>query len=374
MRITCFFHPRSTYLPCTGIGRHINNMVLGLSQKKDIDLKLLVSKHYVDKVGQLDPRCPLRNLKITTFPMPENFTERMWKAFNYPKMDHWVEPADWLYSPAHTHIPLRRVPLAITIHDIQAFETQLPWSKTNQHRWFRYKWSQWVYKAIERSRIVFTASEFSKQRMIQLLGADPQKIVVVGNGVEQTFFDIATVDPTNLPRPVPEPYVLIVGGLRLKKGADYVLAVAKKLKENKSDLKIVVAGESEPLYKEAVKDIFNISLLGMVSDEKLPALVRAASSLLFLSLYEGFGIPAAEAMAAGTPVVVANCASLPEVVGSAGIVIEVNATAQIADTLIQLQADFKLREHYSQLGQERAKIFTWSRCVDRVQKALTEHH
>ena len=143
--------------------------------------------------------------------------------------------------------------------------------------------------------------------------------------------------------------------------------------DTNSDIQIVVAGDSEPEYIAAAKELPNIKLLGLVPDNDLPRLMRCASSLLFLSHYEGFGIPAIEAMATGTPPVVSNRASLPEVVGTAGIVVEPEDTAAIVDILIQLEENSQLRQDYSQRGKEHAKQYTWSRCVDLVQKAFCEY-
>jgi len=374
VHITSYIHPSRTYLPCTGVGRHINQILLGLDTKKDIDLKLIFSSQWLDKDKKLKLKSPLRELPYITFPTSENITERSWKIFGFPKMDRYIpNGTDWLYAPMETYIPVSKCPVAITLHDIQAFETNLPWSHTWQHKLFRFKWSGWVHRALSDCRIVFTVSEFSKQRMVTLLGADPQKIVVVGNGIEQCFFDIATVNPDSLSRPVSQPYSLIIGGLRLRKGADYILAVAKELQQNESELQIVVAGDSEPEYIAAAKELPNLKLLGLVPDSDLPRLIRCASSLLFLSHYEGFGIPAIEAMAAGTPSIVSNRASLPEVVGTAGIVVEPEDTANIVDILLQLQENSQLRRDYIQRGQEHAKQYTWTRCVDLVEKAFYEY-
>jgi glycosyltransferase involved in cell wall biosynthesis len=87
---------------------------------------------------------------------------------------------------------------------------------------------------------------------------------------------------------------------------------------------------------------------------------------LFLSRYEGFGLPAAEAMAAGTPAVVSDVASLPEVVGEAGIVVDPNATDHIVDILQSLRRDRKMQDRYAAAGRERAQTFSWGRCVDRL--------
>jgi glycosyltransferase involved in cell wall biosynthesis len=370
MKIISYVHPVRTYVPCTGVGRCINNFLLGLKDRDDIDLKLLFSKQWLGNDNRLDNRSPLSTLPFTTFSTNENVTERNWKMFGLPRMDKYIsEGTDWVYAPMETYIPISKCPVAITLHDIQAFETDLPWSKSWQHRLFRYKWSQWVYKALSDCRVVFTDTEFSKQRMIELLGANPQKIVVTGCGVEPNFFEVAKIDPS-VDRPIAAPYTLIIGGLRYKKGADYAIEVAKVLGRKRSDLQIAVAGESEPQYLAAAREYSNFMLLGKVSDTELTRLLRGASSLLFLSHYEGFGIPVLEAMAAEIPVIVADRASLPEIVGDAGIIVDPTIAEQIADIIVDLDRIPKLRADYIQRGRDRAASYTWSSCVDRIVSAF----
>lgn len=371
MKIISYVHPIRTYMPCTGVGRHINNLLLGLSNTDNIDLKLFFSNQWLTANERLDPRSPLSSLPFTTFPSAENTTERNWKILGLPRMDRYIpEDTNWLYAPMDTYIPVSKCPVAITIQDIQAFETNLPWSKSWQHRWFAYKWSLWVPKALKDYRVIFAGSEFSKQRMVDLLGADPKKIEVVGNGVDSSFFEIAKVDLTTLKPPIEAPYIVIVGGLRYKKGADYVLDVAKKLYQRQSDLQIIVAGESEANYIAATEENPNITLLGITSDLDLPRLLRCASSLLFLSHYEGFGIPPLEAMAAGIPAVVSDRASLPEIVGDAGIVVDPANAEAIVNILIDLYQMPQLRAEYIQRGQKHVAKYTWARCVDRVVNAF----
>jgi glycosyltransferase involved in cell wall biosynthesis len=345
----------------------MNNLVLGLNDRDDINLKLLFAKQWLIADGRLDSRSPLASLPFTTFSSNENRTEWAWKLFGLPPIDPYIPDAtDWVYAPMETYIPVTKCPMAISLHDIQAFETDLAWSQTWQHRLFAYKWSLWVSKVLANCRVTLTVSEFSKQRMVALLGADPRKIAVIGNGVESAFFEIAKIDPASLTPPIEAPYVIIVGGLRLRKGADYVLAVAKILQQRKSDLQIVVAGESELEYVTAAREYSNIKLLGMVSDLELPELLRCASSLLFLSPYEGFGIPALEAMAAGIPTVVSDRASLPEVVGDAGIVVDPTIAAPIVDILNDLHHLPQLRSEYIQRGYHHAATYTWASCVQRL--------
>ena len=371
MRVVSYIHPIRTYLPCTGVGKHINNMLLGLSDRDEIALRLLFSQQWLTLDKQLDPLSPLSPLPFTTFPTAENTTERTWKLLGFPQMDRYIAAdTDWVYAPMETYIPVSKCPVAITIHDIQAFEPNLPWSQTWQHRWFAYKWGSWVQKALTDCRVVFTVSEFSKQRMVDLLDANPNKIEVIGNGVDSSFYEIAKIDPASLQPPIDSPYVIIVGGLRQKKGAKDVLKVAKVLHQRKSDLHIVVAGDSEANYVAAAQEYPNITLLGMVSDLELPRLLRCASSLLFLSPYEGFGIPALEAMAAGIPAVVADRASLPEIVGDAGIIVDPTMSEAIVDMLVDLERMLQLRTEYIQRGYRHAARYTWSNCVDRLVTAF----
>ncbi|MEL6606250.1 MAG: glycosyltransferase family 1 protein, partial [Cyanobacteria bacterium J06614_10] len=90
-----------------------------------------------------------------TFSMPENVLERLWKLTGMPRMDRYVEGANWLLAPMETYFPTSRCPVAITLYDLQAFESDLPWSQSWQHRWFRYKWGRWASKSVQHSRIVF---------------------------------------------------------------------------------------------------------------------------------------------------------------------------------------------------------------------------
>ena len=369
--VFAYVHPSRTYLPCTGVGRHINNILLGLTRRSDINVTLLFSKQWLGADGKLDPRSPLRELPQLTFPTAENKTERLWKLIGFPRLDEYVpDQTDWFYAPMETYLPVSTCPVAITLHDIQAFETEVPWSRTWQHRWFGYKYGRWVGRALKECRVVFTVSEFSRQRLVALAGADPEKVVVVGNGVDPAFFEIGSIDPTKLERPTEAPYILVVGGLRYKKGGHHVLAVAEKLRRCGSEVQLVVAGESEPEFVQQAHEHPNLKVLGMVPDQDLPRLVRAASLLLFLSLYEGFGIPALEAMAAGIPAVVANRGSLPEIVGQAGLIVEPEATDEIVDLVSQLINDPALHQHYSQLGPPHAAQYTWAGCVDRVVEAF----
>ncbi len=367
MKICSFIHPTRTFLPCSGVGRHMNAVLLELAARPDVSVELLFAKQWLGADGLLPPNCPLRDLPFTTFPWPENLTERLWKLTSFPRMDSFIgRDVDWVYCPMETRLPVRSRPVAVTIHDIKAFETGLPWSDTPGHRRFRRRWSSWIHKTIRECRVVFTVSEFSRQRMIALLSAPPEKIVVSGNGIDPRYF--AARQPGGVDASPPS--VLIVGGLRTQKGAAAVVAVARACRTRGLDVVFDVAGPNEPGWEEQAREIGNVRFHGWIDDDGLLGLIGKARALLFLSEYEGFGIPAIEAMAAGVPAIVANRASLPEVVGECGYVVEPARPDEICDLLAGLLAG---RIAYdTDAGIRRAQEFSWSAVADRVHRCLVE--
>jgi glycosyltransferase involved in cell wall biosynthesis len=115
-----------------------------------------------------------------------------------------------------------------------------------------------------------------------------------------------------------------------------------------------------------------VMFAGFVSDEDLPALYSGALALVYPSIYEGFGLPALEAMAAGTVPIVARSTSLPEVVGDAGLLIDPFCVHDIAESVIRIVEDCELRVKLSRRGIARAREFTWERAADSTMRVLTE--
>ncbi len=139
----------------------------------------------------------------------------------------------------------------------------------------------------------------------------------------------------------------------MRKGGGPTLEVARALLARGSDLRILVVGDSDPDLQIRARAFPNVQHLGYVSaDNGLPALMRAAVALLFLSRYETFGIPAVEAFAVGTPVVVSHHGALPEVVGDAGAVVNPESAPDIADLLMQLARDANVRKPFIEAGRK----------------------
>jgi glycosyltransferase involved in cell wall biosynthesis len=167
-------------------------------------------------------------------------------------------------------------------------------------------------------------------------------------------------------------YVAVVGGLTRRKGGDLVLRVARELERIAPDLSILVLGCGEPEFDALAAECRNVRCLGFVDVATLASFLKGALAMLFLSRYEGFGVPVAEAMAAGAPVVSSNCAALPEIVGDAGLVVDAENSRGVAAAIKSLSLDGAVRADFSRRGRKRAETYRWESCIQRLLRALGE--
>jgi glycosyltransferase involved in cell wall biosynthesis len=368
MRILTYLHARRTMGDVTGVGQHMLNMILALSRTPGIEQVLLASRPEIERREEVDPNWALRDLPIRTFPIGRALMERIWWATHFPRAERWFRQADWVYAPADTYVPTSKARSAVTIHDVEAFEDDLPWLNSNERQRAKRKWRLRLKPMLEHSDLILTVSEFSKQRMVQLLGVGPGRIAVVGNGIDPGLFnERAAADPRYAEGP---PYLLLIGGLTPRKGGDAVLDLAGRLLARKSAIRILVAGNGDMRYVERARQFPNIAHLGYVPAEQLPGLLRGALALLFLSRYEGFGIPIIEAFACGTPAVISPYSSLPEIGGQAAIVADFAQPEQTLEQIMRLANDSAYRNQRIELGRPIARQYTWDRCAQRLIEAL----
>lgn len=374
VRVASYVHIRRsrTDVNPTGVGKHIQQMVPGLARQPGFAVSLLGAREDLDG-GQMPAASTLRGLPLATFGWPRKYVEAAWALFAWPAAERWTGRVDWVYCPMDAYVPRRRARLATTIHCVNWFDPELPWYNAPPVVQARRGMGPRFRRCQRDADLVFPVSEFLKGKLVELFNYDPAKMVVVGNGTEEAYFQ-----PGELPdelRKIADagPYVVVVGGLNPRKGADATLAVARELSGRKADLRVLVAGDSEAGYRDRAADIPNLVQLGYVGvDNGLPALLKHSVALFFPSRYETFGIPAVEAMAAGTPAVVSHYAALPEVVGDAGLVIDPTDARATAEALLQLRDDPTRRERLIAAGRQRAGHFRWERCVERVAAALRD--
>ncbi|MEP6506614.1 MAG: glycosyltransferase family 1 protein [Gemmatimonadales bacterium] len=243
--------------------------------------------------------------------------------------------------------PLTRnkIPLVVTVHDLVPLlfpETMTPWSR--------------IYGRLTLGRVLAAAdiiavpSKDTANDLITLTGIDPHRVRVVPNGVDPIFFmappEISSED---------KKYVLFVGTPEPRKNLPRLVAAIESLAKRGYPYRLVIAG-SGGWGRDRI-DSSLVDFVGRVPDAQLRDLYSRSLCVAIPSLHEGFGLPAAEAMAAGSPVVAGNRGALPEIVGDAGVLVDPYNVTAIADGIISaIENRFELVKK----GKVRAAQFSWN--------------
>jgi len=278
------------------------------------------------------------------------------KAMN----DVGFPPLDWLIRGAdifHATNLLRRAPkranLTATIHDLTC------WLMPELHTAGNVKADrEFAESVLSRADGLIAVSENTRQDAIRLLGIAPDRIQTIHSGIAEAYF---TAEPTKRGRP----YALYVGTIEPRKNLDTLLDVWAMLKPSlRSDFELVVAGPPGWNSDQTLARLqTEATYLGYVPEGDLPGLVAGATAFVYPSLYEGFGFPVAQAMAAGAPVITSNNSCLPEIVGDAAILIDPRSPAEIGSALTRLLESEVLQADYSARGRQRAELFRWEKCA-----------
>lgn len=209
----------------------------------------------------------------------------------------------------------------------------------------------------KRARAVITVSEFSADELRQRLGIT--NTVVIPNGVDPRFFAAAPMDPASLARHgLRAPFILHTGGCTARKNLAGLAAAFADVHARRPDVSLALVGSPDPRRDALFANLPGAVRLGRVGDEAVRALQAAAAVTVVPSLYEGFGLPALEAMAAGTPVVAAARTSLVEVCGDAALLVEPDGPS-LAEGLLTALEGGQAVTALTQRARERARTYTW---------------
>ena len=251
----------------------------------------------------------------------------------------------------------------MVIHDCAPFQ-EPSWYGRTYRTWHR----ALLPRLARRSRLVIAPSEHVRSELAGLFGLSMDRVVAIAPGVDPSFARAGDPAPLLRRLGLERPYVLALGTDSPRKNLRLLDTLAPELEA--AGLGVVVAGSTRP-YLPAPTGATRARRLGYVADEDLPELYAGAAAFAMPSLYEGFGLPCLEAMAAGTPVVAADRAALPEACGGAALLADPGDPDAFAAAL--LGAAGPERERLVAAGRERAAELTWQRtagAVDRVVGAL----
>ena len=248
---------------------------------------------------------------------------------------------------------------------------------------FKVRFKLQAADAVKRSDRLITISQDAKNEIISYFGVNPDKISIVYPGFDSSLFkpepDSEKIRRTLRKYGIEGPYLLYIGTLEPKKNITRLIEAFCRLKKDRGiDHKLVIAGKRAWKDSEIFDKIrrsgceSNIVFTGYVPQGELPTLINGADVFVFPSLHEGFGMPPLEAMACGTPVIVSNTSSLPEVVGDAAVTIDPYSTDAIADAIYRVSSDKDLRAQMRAKGLERARLFSWEKTARQTLQVLED--
>ncbi len=274
-----------------------------------------------------------------------------------------------LFCPANicpTYKP-KNTKFVTTIHDLSFLYYPESFSKS-----YRVYYKAVTPRILDLSDIIITVSNYEKNMISLLYPLIKQKINVIYSGVDEVFFEDKEVKKGD--------YILYVGNLSERKNfAGLLKAFGRIYKE--IDKKLVVVGMKPDIMRlgKNIKNILEnipkdyIEFKGQINDKRvLSSIYSKALAFVFPSFYESFGFPPLEAMASGAPVIVSSRGALPEICGDAAIYVDPSKSDSIAEGIVKVVKNKNLRHSLIEKGKERAKVFRWSKSIEKHKELLEE--
>jgi glycosyltransferase involved in cell wall biosynthesis len=274
------------------------------------------------------------------------------------------QSADLFFSPVYEGMFFPCIPQIVTVHDL------IPLKYPELSPKWKYYYQYALPLLLKKSRKIISVSEHTKQDLVKNYGLDPDTIDVVYHGCDRSLF-YPQSDPKILTKYCLNKYLLYVGDLRFYKNLSRCLEAFDRLPFK--EYQFAIAGKKDDFfYPQIERQIQRLSareriiFLDYVPTADLRLLYSMARSLVFASLYEGFGLPVLEAMACGCPVIASNSTSIPEVGGDSILYVDPYSVENITQAMYRVLTDAELRKSLSDRGLERAKLFSWDKTAQDV--------
>lgn len=372
MRVVVDARPAAASAP-TGVGTYVRNLLRRLPV---VDPATEYVAWYLDARGAAAPRRRFTGLGVVErrVPFPSRLYDRT-ARLGIPPIELMAR-GDVVFGTNFVPPPAFRMPSVVTVHDL-AFEL-LPETAPQAVAW----WRRAVRLAVRRAARVLVPSASTRRDLLELLDADPARVVVVPLGVDHDVF--APVPPERVEAVrrrfgIEGAYVVFLGRHQRKNLPRLLRAFAAVPDDVRPSLVVTGAapwtpdgsGHDGPALAALPSRVRNrVSLVGYVEPRDAAALLSGSLGLVFPTLYEGFGLPALEAMACGAPVLTSDTSSLPELVGSDAVLVDPADDASIAEGLVRLVTDDALRARLREEGLRRAGRYDWDETARATAEAL----
>lgn len=352
----------------SGIGRYVREVLTAvLEDPRVAGVKLLGDPAVLRDFAMATPG----GGKVATIPYDHGFYSPAAQAAWLALSARGAVAADVAFFP-HYDAPALAMPArsVVTVHDLIHFKVPEAFAA-----WRRAAAGVLLRRAATAAARVIAVSEATRRDLVERIPAVGGRAVVIPNGVAP-FFGAARDEAAGAE--IAGPYLLCVGNRKPHKNLEGAVEVLARLAPARPELRLVIVGEVYPGWNAVLARAESLGVrervveLSGVDDARLRALYAGCEALLFLSLYEGFGLPVLEAMAAGAPVVASSRSCIPEVVGDAGVLVDPRDPAAAAAAVLRLSADPAHRAELVRRGRTRAAGFTWERAGRATMDLLHE--
>jgi glycosyltransferase involved in cell wall biosynthesis len=349
--------------PVTGVGYHTRYLFEAfLRQSPEIDLRFFAcaARPLPEEVLALGAK----GGRFAGRRIPTRAKNTLWTRADWPPMSWWLGETDIVHGAFHLLPPSRTAKRVVTIHDLAGMRRSAIHEDASLalHR-------RLLRHAVPRADGIFAVSESSRSDVIELLNADPAKVHVVSGGVMLDEFT-APMDEVRLADAkrhfgIDGPYWIHLGTLEPRKNLKRLVEAYARLRARHDVPKLVLAGGEGWMFQPVLEAIArhgiasDVIRTGYLPREDAVALLRGAAGCVYPSLYEGFGLPVLEAMAARVPVLTSNVSSLPEVVGDTGILVEPENEESLDAGLERLLLETSTQAARIEAAWQRAQGKTW---------------
>jgi glycosyltransferase involved in cell wall biosynthesis len=299
----------------------------------------------------------------TAIPMAATPLRLAWRHGDHPRIDRWISPADVVHGTNFV-VPPTAAAAVVTIHDL----THVRFPELCTADVLQYPGL--VRRALDRGAVVHTVSEFVRGEVIEHYGVAEDRVVTVPNGVTSPPIGDGRAGQTAAGG---ERYIVAIGTVEPRKDLPGLVAAFDLVADQDPDLRLVIAGAdgwgADALTAAIARSPHRerITRTGWVDEAGRADLLAGTLSLVLPSRYEGFGLPAIEAMAVGTPVIATAVGALPEVVGDAARLVPGTDVGALATAIASVTSSAEVRADLAARGPARAASFTWERTVDGLE-------